>query len=171
MTNIYETTVPLFRTMLLNLSAILDKAAAFAQERKIEDSALLNDRLAPDMFPFIRQVQIACDNAKWASARFAGVEIPKHEDVETTFHELKERIAKTLAFLDTLQEDRFIGASDRRIELAHVKWKHLTGEDYARRYAIPNFLFHVTIAYGILRHNGVPVGKADFLGAIPWIDD
>ncbi|HEY4526636.1 MAG TPA: DUF1993 domain-containing protein [Candidatus Paceibacterota bacterium] len=171
MTNIYETTAPLFRTMLVNLSAILDKAVAFADERKIEESALLNDRLAPDMFPLVRQVQIACDNAKGALARLAGVEVPKHEDTETTFRELKERIAKTLAFLNTLEEARFAGASGRRIELPYVKWKHLTGEDYVRSYAIPNFLFHVTIAYGILRHNGVPVGKVDFLGTLPWIDD
>lgn len=169
--SIYEATVPLFRTMLLNLSAILEKAAAFVKEKKIEESALLGDRLAPDMFPLARQVQIACDNAKGAAARLAGVDIPKHEDTETTFRELKERIAKTLAFLDTLQEAQFAGASGRRIELPYVKWKHLTGEDYARSYAIPNFLFHVTVAYGILRHNGVPIGKADFIGTLPWIDD
>ena len=167
MTNIYETTAPLFRTMLVNLSAILDKAVAFADERKIEESALLNDRLAPDMFPLVRQVQIACDNAKGGAARLAEIEIPKYEDNEKTVPELKARIEKTIAFLKTIKPEQIIGKESVKITLPYFPTKFITGFEYVTEYLLPNFYFHIVTAYSILRKNGVDIGKKDFINGLP----
>ena len=154
-----------FAAMLRNLSALLDKAEAHAGARKIDPAALTTFRLYPDMFPLTRQVQIACDTAKGAMARLAGAEIPKHEDSEKTFAELKARIAKTVAFIESVPAGKIDGADEREVTIRQrgqdVK---LTGLQYLLAVAQPNFYFHVTTAYNILRHNGVELGKRDFLG-------
>lgn len=161
----YQASAPRFAAMLKNLSAILDKAAAHAEARKIDPLVLTAARLYPDMFPLSRQVQIACDGAKGAMARLAGVEIPKHEDTEKSFEELKARIAKTVAFIESFQPAQVDGTEDRDIVLK-LRGKDVSfkGMPYLLGFAYPNFYFHVTTAYAILRHNGVELGKGDFLG-------
>ena len=164
--SMYRASVPVFKQMLRSLDAILDKAAAHATARKIEPSALLHARLSPDMFHLIRQVQIASDQAKGVTARLAGQEPPKFEDSEASFADLKARIAKTLSFLDGLQAAQIDGSEDREIALPvggqTMKFK---GVDYLLAFGLPNFYFHVTTAYAILRHSGLEIGKRDFLGA------
>jgi hypothetical protein len=151
---------------LQSLDAILDKAAAWAESRKIDPSVLLNARLAPDMFPLVRQVQIAADFAKSPIARLAGIEVPKFEDNEASFADLKARIAKTLDFVRSVPADKLAGGAERQIE-----WKagpndmSMKGMPYYVGYALPNFYFHLAMAYAILRHNGLDLGKKDFLGA------
>jgi hypothetical protein len=151
---------------LTALDKILDKAAAWAEARKIDPAVLLGSRLAPDMFPLSRQIQIACDFAKSPIARLAGIEVPKFEDVETTFPEFKARIAKTLEFVRSVPAEKLAGAEARTIE-----WKagpnemKMPGAQYFGAYVIPNFYFHLSMAYAILRHNGMDLGKRDFLGA------
>ena len=161
----YQASAPRFANTLKNLSAILDKAKAHAEARKIDEQVLTSSRLFPDMFALARQVQIACDSAKGAVARLAGVEIPKHEDTEKTFDELKERIAKTLAFIATVKAAQIDGTEEKEIVLK------LQGKDVPTKgmtnllgRAWPNFSFHATTAYNILRHNGVEIGKGDFVG-------
>ena len=154
-----------FAAMLRNLSAILDKAQAHAAARKIDPAALTAFRLYPDMFPLTRQVQIACDTAKGAVARLAGVEIPKHEDTEQSFAELKARIAKTLDFLDSVPAAKMEGADEREVTIrSRGEDVTMRGPQYLLAVAQPNFYFHVATAYNILRHNGVELGKKDFLG-------
>ena len=161
----YQASAPRFANTLKNLSAILDKAKAHAAAKKIDETVLTSSRLYPDMFALSRQVQIACDSAKGAVARLAGVEIPKHEDTEKTFDELKERIAKTIAFINTVKAAQVDGTEDKEIVLKlqgkDVPTKGLT---YLFGRAWPNFFFHTTTAYNILRHNGVELGKGDFIG-------
>jgi hypothetical protein len=163
--SMYQASTPRFANTLRNLSAILDKAQAHAEARKIEPLVLTQSRLAPDMFALARQVQIACDSAKGAVARLAGVEIPKHEDTEQTFAELKARIAKTVEFVESLKPAQIDGAEEREVVLKlrgqDVKFN---GLQYLLGYAYPNFYFHVTTAYNILRHNGVEIGKRDYIG-------
>jgi hypothetical protein len=163
--SMYQASVPRFANTLRNLSAILDKAQAHAEAKKIEPVVFTQSRLALDMFPLSRQVQIACDSAKGALARLAGVEIPKHEDTEQTFAELKARIAKTLDFAESLKPAQIDGSEDREVVLKlrgqDVKFN---GLQYLLGFAYPNFYFHVTTAYNILRHNGVEIGKRDYLG-------
>ncbi len=168
--NLYDVTVPTFIKLLGGLKNVLAKAEAFAQEKGMQESALLEDRLAPDMFPLVKQVQVACDNAKGATARLAGVEVPKMEDNEKTIQELQNRIDKTLAFVQSVPETSFADAHARQITLPYFPDKFMHGEDYALQYAIPNFIFHVTTAYGIVRKNGVPIGKADFMNGMPLQD-
>jgi uncharacterized protein len=159
---------PVFEIGLNALSANLDKAAAFAAAKKIDASVLVNARLAPDMFPLSRQVQIATDQAKNGSARLAGVEAPKYEDNETSIDQLKARIAKTLAYIKTLDARQIDGAADREINFPVGPNKgQMKGDDYLNHFVLPNFYFHITTAYDILRHCGVECGKRDFLGAIP----
>jgi hypothetical protein len=161
----YKASAPRFASILGNLSAILDKAQAHCDARKIDPLVLTGDRLYPDMFPFSRQVQIACDTAKGAVARLAGVEVPKHEDTERTFAELKARIAKTLDFIASIKPERIDGSEDKEIVLAMRSGeRRFTGIQYLLGHALPNFYFHVTTAYNILRHNGVEIGKQDYLG-------
>ena len=162
----YDTVVPIAVRMLGSLSAILDKGVAFAEAKKIEPAVLLNARLAPDMFALTRQVQIACDTIKGGVARLGGVDIPKHEDNETSFAELKDRVAKVQAFVSGVPAAGFAGSEDRAITLNMRHGDlHFNGADYLRFYVLPNFYFHVTTAYAILRHNGVELGKLDFLGS------
>ena len=161
----YQASAPRFANTLRNLSAILDKAQAHAEAKKLDPAALTQARLFPDMFPLVRQVQIACDTAKGAVARLAGLEIPKHEDTEQTFAELKARIAKTLDFVESAKPSQLDGAEEKEITLkmraGDVKYK---GLQYLLGHAYPNFYFHVTTAYNILRHNGVELGKRDYIG-------
>ncbi|HVZ00597.1 MAG TPA: DUF1993 domain-containing protein [Dongiaceae bacterium] len=162
--SLYHASVPVFRQMLGALSSIMDKAAAHAEARKIDPSVFVNGRLFPDMFPFTRQVTIAADFAKGASARLAGIEVPKFEDTETTFPELKARIRKTLDFLATLKPAQFEGAEARDVTIP-LRGEPTTfkGGAYLFHFAMPNFYFHATTAYDILRHLGVEIGKSDFI--------
>jgi hypothetical protein len=161
----YQASVPRFANILKNLSAILDKAQAHAEARKIDPAALTNFRLYPDMLPMKRQVQIACDTAKGAVARLAGVEVPKHDDTEETFADLKARIAKTIDLIQTFKPAQIDGSDEKNIHLKlgqrEVEFK---GMQYLLGHALPNFYFHVTTAYDILRHNGVEIGKRDYIG-------
>ena len=161
----YQASAPRFANTLGNLAAILDKASAHCDARKIDPLVLTGFRLYPDMFPFSRQVQIACDTAKGAVARLAGVDIPRHEDTERTFDELKARIAKTLEFLQSVKRERLDGSEDKEIVLQMRSGeRRYSGLQYLLGHAVPNFYFHVTTAYNILRHNGVELGKQDYLG-------
>jgi hypothetical protein len=161
----YQASAPRFANILRNLSAILDKANAHCAAKKIDPAALTAYRLYPDMFPFTRQVQIACDTAKGAVARLAGVEIPKHEDTEQTLADLKARIAKTLDFVDSVPASKIDGSEEKEIVLQMRSGeRRFKGLQYLLGHAYPNFYFHVTTAYNILRHNGVEIGKADFIG-------
>jgi len=162
----HDTLAPTANRMLGNLSTFLDKAAAFAEAKKFDVTVLLNARLAPDMFSLTRQVQIACDMIKGAAARLSGTEIPKFEDNETTVADLKARIAKTLAFVNSVDGAKFAGSEDRDIVLqTRAGELRLKGLSYLRDYVLPNMYFHVTTTYAILRHNGVELGKPDFIGA------
>ena len=164
--SMYAASVPLFRHRLGALAAVMAKGAAHAQERGIDPASLLETRLAPDMFALTRQVQIASDQAKGGAARLAGVEAPKFADTESSFPELDERIARTLAFLDTIAPERIDGSETREIVLTFPQRElRFTGQQYLIGYLIPNLLFHCTMAYAILRHAGVKLGKADFIGA------
>ena len=165
--SIYDVSIPQLKNQLNALETMLDKAAAHAEARKIEPSALLNARLFPDMFPLVRQVQVATDSAKGV-ARIVGIEPPVFEDTEKTFPELKARIQKTISFLNTLDAAKFAGSEQRQVKLKIGPNDELSfiGLDFLRNFVVPNFFFHVTTAYAILRHNGVDIGKRDFLGAI-----
>jgi hypothetical protein len=163
--SMYQASVPVFLRMLGNLDAVLDKAIAHVAARKLDASALLNARLYPDMYPLVRQVQLACDFAKNTSARLAGVELPKFADTETSFGELKARIATTVEFLNTLQAGQIDGTEEKEITyLVAGQPTTFKGQQYLFRSGFPNFFFHVTTAYAILRNNGVELGKRDFLG-------
>lgn len=170
MHEIYAYTVPVFLKTLTALRAVLVKAEHFAKEQGTGEEELLTAQLAPDMFPLLRQVQIACDNAKGATARLAGVTAPAHEDNETTFAALCARIDKTIAFVEGIAKSSFDNAETREIVLPYFPDRYLTGFDYAREYAVPNFFFHVVIAYAILREKGLDLGKADFIGSLPFHD-
>ncbi|HQZ07132.1 MAG TPA: DUF1993 domain-containing protein [Burkholderiaceae bacterium] len=161
--------VPICVTMLGNLNHCLDKAQAFVDARKCEPTALTQYRLAPDMLPFTRQVLIACDAAKNGIARLSGEPAPKFDDTETTIAELKERIGKTVAYLQSVPPEKINGTEEREITfpVGRDATRTLTGEAYLKHWMLPNLFFHVTTAYAILRHNGVDVGKADYLlGAV-----
>jgi hypothetical protein len=164
----YEMTVTQFTKMLHNLLAFMDKAAHYAETRKFDLDVLLNARLAPDQFNFIRQVQIACDTAKLGAARLSGKEAPSHPDTEKTLPELKARIQSTIDYLQTFSPNDYVEAATRKISQPRWEGKWITGEEFATQHMIPNFYFHLTTAYAILRHNGVDVGKKDFLGAMPF---
>lgn len=157
--------VPTFKHMLRNLDHLLDKAAAHAEARKFDPANLLNYRFAPDMLPFTRQIQIACDAAKNGVARISGVEAPKFEDTEASFAELKARIHKTIDFLDSVPADKLDGTEEKEytFPVGREATRTMKGEAYLKHWMLPNFFFHVTTAYAILRHNGVELGKADYL--------
>lgn len=166
--SLYQASVSSCLQMLGGLSGVLEKAASFAAERKIEPSVLLQSRLYPDMFPLVRQVQIATDAAKAGGARLAGIETPSWPDTEASFEEVQARIARAVAFLQALDRDQVEGAGSRTISFAVGKQAmSMTGADYVTGWMLPNFFFHVTTAFAILRHNGVEVGKRDFLGNVP----
>jgi uncharacterized protein len=164
----YDLTVIQFSKMLNNLSAILDKANDFSASKKVDMSVLLNARLSVDQFNLIRQVQIACDIAKFSVARLTGKEAPKHEDNETNLVELKARIQSVLDYLASFSAADFSHATSVSVSQPRWEGKTLTGEQFAIQWAIPNVYFHVTTAYAILRHNGVEIGKKDFLGEMPF---
>lgn len=162
--SMYTATVPPLRLSLKNLSALISKAQAHCEARKIDPQAFLTSRLYPDMLPFPAQVLIAADTAKGAAARLANVEIPVFEDTEATFGNLQARIDKTVAFLDTLNESQFEGAETRIVSLKlRDSTREFTGSDYLTTFVNPNFFFHVTTAYALLRQGGVEIGKRDFL--------
>ncbi|MFN0023692.1 MAG: DUF1993 family protein [Parvularculaceae bacterium] len=161
---LYDVAVPSFKKHLHALDGILDKAAAYAEAKKIKPETLLNARLYPDMFELTRQVQACSDFSKNASARLAGVDVPSMPDTETTIPELKARIAKTVAFLDTLKPEQFEGAEAKSFTIkVGPNDMNFTGHDYLLHFALPNFYFHAATAYGILRHNGLEIGKRDFM--------
>lgn len=162
--SMYSASVPVFQHMLRNLVHILDKAEAYAQARNFDPAALTTYRLAPDMLPFTRQVLIACDAAKNGVARLSGVEAPKFEDNEATFGELKERVRKTIAYLDTVPADVMEGTEDRQVTFPVAReTRTMQAQAYLLTWMLPNFFFHLTTAYAILRHNGVDLGKRDYL--------
>lgn len=162
----YEASVPVFKQILTSLSAILDKAEAHATEKNIEPAALLQARLFPDMFPLARQVQVACDFAKGCAARLAGVEVPRYDDGDQSFANLKQRIATTVAFIGSLPQDGIEASAQRDISTGSgAKARQFKGQDYLMHYALPQFFFHATTSYAILRHNGVEVGKKDYIGS------
>jgi len=163
--SMYDVSIPIFTLSLNNLAAILDKAASHAETKKVDPKVLPAARLIADMLPLSAQIQIACDNAKGAAARLAGIEIPKHEDTEATLDELKARIAKTLQFINSVKPEQLQGAETREIVLKFPQnTLKFSGINYLTNFVLPNFFFHVTIAYALLRKNGVELGKRDFLG-------
>ena len=166
----FQASVPAFRQGLAALTAILDKIDAQCAERKIDPAVLMADRLAPDMFPFTRQVQLACDFAKNGTARLAGREPPRFEDVEKTVPELKDRIARTMAFLETVPAVEVDGSEGRTITL-NIAGQSMSfqGQPYLVHFVLPNFYFHLTAAYLVLRHNGIQIGKRDFMGSVPGL--
>jgi hypothetical protein len=160
--------IPTFEITLNALSRLLDKAEAFCAAGKTDPAALLGSRLAPDMFALTKQVQAACDQAKNGSARLAGIDPPKFEDNEKTIPELKERIAKTLAFVKSVDRKAIDASADRTIVFPlGPKKGEMKGADYLNHFVLPNFYFHATTAYGLMRHAGVEIGKQDFLAGIP----
>jgi len=163
---LYAASVPVFKQMLNSLSDILHKTEVHRAERNIEASALLQARLFPDMFALIRQVQIAADFARGITSRLAGVEVPKYEDNEQTFADLHELLAKTLAYLDSFTPEQINGQEEREIitRPGTPKERRFNGQDYLLSYGIPQFFFHISTSYAILRHSGIAVGKRDYMG-------
>lgn len=163
--SMFESSIPVFIHNLENLSAILQKGAAYAATKKVDETILTSARLFPDMFPLTRQVQIACDTAKAGAARLAEIEVPAHPDVEQNFSELQARIEKTVEFLKTIKPEQINGKEDLKISYhQHGKDRNYVGLPYLLNYVLPNLYFHITTTYAILRHNGVEIGKKDFLG-------
>lgn len=163
--SMYASSVPVFIHKLSNLSAILDKAAAYSEAKKIDQSVLMNARLFPDMFSLSRQIQIACDTVTTGAARLAEIEFTKSEDTESNFAELQARIATTIAFLETIKAEQIDGKEAFNIVYTQRnKERRFVGQPYLLNYLLPNLYFHITAAYAILRHNGVEIGKKDYLG-------
>jgi hypothetical protein len=164
--SMYSASVPIFQQLLNSLDAILTKAEAYTITRKVDPDTFLQASLFPDMFPFIRQVQIATDFAKGVTARLAEIEVPSYEDNESSFQELKARIAKTLAFISSIKPNQIEGSEEREIitRPGTPKEKKFTGQSYLLHYGLPQFFFHVTTAYDILRSKGIDIGKRDYMG-------
>lgn len=167
-TSVYDVTTGQFIRSLKALRAILVKAGQFCEQKRIAPEVLFGSRLAPDQFPLSRQVQMVCDNAKLCSARLTGADAPKHEDKEQTLPEFLARIDSTLTFIESLERHQYATYADKHIKFPWNPGVYLEGSDYVTQYALPNFYFHLTTAYAILRHNGVDVGKSDYLGAVDW---
>ena len=164
--SMHSASVPIFVRTLGNLLGWLDKPEAHAAAKKFDANVLLSMRLAPDMLPFTKQIQIACDAAKFGVARLAGVEAPKFEDTEATMAELRERVRKTIDYVQSVPADKVDGSDERQVNVPRRDGTlTLAGEAYLKHYVLPNFFFHVTTAYALLRHNGVDLGKADYLGS------
>ena len=165
--SMYAASAPVFKQMLGSLDDILGKAVVYAETRKIDPAVLLQSRLYPDMLPLLRQVQIACDFAKGVSVRLAAAEMPVHEDTEQSFADLQQRIAKTLAVIEGLTPAQFEGSEQREIVLrpGTPKERKMDGQTYLLAYGLPQFFFHVNMAYALLRHNGLEIGKKDYMGA------
>ena len=165
--NLYDATVPIFTKLLSNVDKWLDKAAAHAHAKKFDVEFFTSARLAPDQYAFVRQIQAACDQAKFTVAKLTGKEPPSHPDTEKTIAELRQRIHTVVAYLGTFKREDFEGADERRCSHTWMGDKWLRGGDYLDHFALPNFHFHMTTAYDILRHNGVPVGKMDYIVDLP----
>ena len=164
--SLYRACMPQFRKMLLNLRCWIDKGAEHARATGRDPETLLACRLAPDQFPLVKQVQAACDTSKLVVARLTGKQAPKHDDTEKTLDEIRARIDETLAYLETISEADFEGAAEKKIVLFFDPTKVARGEDYVHDFSLANFYFHVTTAYSILRHEGVPLGKSDYIGSL-----
>jgi hypothetical protein len=154
------------KKMLTNLDAWLEKAVAHAKSRSFDPNVLLAQRLAPDQYPLIRQIQSACDNGKFLAARLSGKEAPKHPDTEQTMDEARARVRAVVSHLDTYKQADFDGAETRLVTLPFLEGKVIDGRDYLLEMGLPNFFFHATTAYAILRHSGVPLGKFDYIGSM-----
>jgi hypothetical protein len=165
--NLYDATVPIFTKLLSNVDKWFDKAAALADAKKFDVDVLANARLAPNQYPFLRQIQSACDQAKFAAAKLTGKEPPAHPDTEKTIAELRQRIRTVVDYLGTFKREDFNGAEERPCSHTWMGGKSLSGSDYVNHLALPNFNFHLTTAYDILRHNGVELGKLDYLVDLP----
>src|ERR1700733_14132934 len=165
--NTYDLTVPQLAKMLKNVDRWLSAAAKHAEAKKFDPDTLVHARLAPDQFDLRRQVQAVCDNAKFVCCRLAGRDIPAHVDTETTLAQLHARVTTAIALVDGFKPADFAGASERKISLPWMQGKWLTGDEYLIQHALPNFYFHLVTTYAILRHNGVDVGKRDFIGELP----
>ena len=164
---IYDMSIPALIRALNNLAALLDKGAAYAETKKFDAQVLVQARLYPDMYPLVKQVQIACDTAKGAAARLAGIEAPAHPDDEVSMADLKARIAKTVEFVKSVKADQLNGAESRAIEMKTPRMTlHFTGLSYLSGFVLPNIYFHIGIVYALLRHNGVELGKLDYLGSV-----
>jgi hypothetical protein len=162
----YELTIPVFLKNLRTIERWIDKAIEHAGQKSFDPEILMQARLAPDQFPFLRQVTAACDTAKWAAAKLAGKEGPSHPDTETTIAELRSRLQTVRTYLESFGPDDFAGAQDRACSHTWMQGKGMRGGDYLKEFALPNFFFHVATAYAILRQNGVPLGKADYIGGL-----
>ena len=169
--NLYNFTVPIYIKSLGGLLDILQKAEEFVKQNGLDEEVFLQERLAPDMWHLAKQVARACGNAEAAALRLSGMEVVKHADDEKTFAELYTRISQTLDFLRSISKESFEGAEKRKIDWPYSLGKHILGFDYAREHALPNFFFHLVIAYGIIRHKGVPIGKADYLNELSLRDN
>ncbi len=168
--SIHQQTAQQFSSILSNVLRFIDKAEEHAKAKNFDAQVFVNQRLAPDMYPFVKQIQVATDNAKNGTARLAGKEPPKYDDNEKSIEEIRERLKKTIAYLGTFKADDFRGAEDRRVTLPWAPEKHMVGGEYLVQLLIPNFYFHVMAAYAILRNGGVDVGKTDFIGNINMRD-
>lgn len=164
--SMYAATVPQMKRMLQNLDKWLEAAVAHAKSKNYDPNVLVQARLAPDMFALVRQIQSSCDTAKFTAARLCAKEAPKHPDTETTVEELHARIQSVVTYLGTFEEKDFTGSAERRVDLPWAQGKWVPGHEYLYELQLPNFYFHVTTAYDILRHNGVPLGKMDFLSGV-----
>lgn len=166
--NLYDATIPVFTKMLHNLESWLDKATAFAEQKKFDPEIFVQLRLAPDMYPLTRQIQAACDTAKYAAAKMAGKEPPVHPDTETNLAELRARLATCIKYLETFTREDFVNCEERTVSHEWMRGKTLRAGDYLDHFVLPNLYFHLTAAYAILRHNGVTLGKMDFLASLPF---
>ncbi|HEY8079494.1 MAG TPA: DUF1993 domain-containing protein [Labilithrix sp.] len=168
--SLYEASVPQMKKMLQNVERWLEKAAAHAKAKSFEPDVYVQLRLAPDQYPFVRQIQSACDSAKFTCARLAGKDPPKHPDTETTLEELQKRVRTVIAYLETFTPKDYQGVEDRKIDLPWMEGKCMRAGAYLDQMALPNFYFHLTTTYAILRHNGVPLGKMDYIGSADILD-
>ena len=166
--NLYDATIPVFSKFLRNVQRWLDKATAHAQARKFDPELFLQARLSLDQFAFLRQVQSICDTAKYAAAKLTGKEPPSHPDTEKTLDDLRARIRTVLGYLETFKREDFVGSEERSCTHSWMQGKAMRGGDYLEHYVLPNFHFHLTTAYSILRQNGVDIGKLDYLGHLPF---
>lgn len=166
--NLYDATVPVFVKLLSNVNKWIDKAAAHAEARKFNVDGLTQARLAPDQYPFVSQVRAACDQAKYTVAKLTGTEPPAHADTETTMADIRQRIGAVVEYLSGFKREDFAGAEERDCSHAWMRGKAMRGGDYLDHFALPNFHFHMTTAYDILRHNGVDLGKSDYIVDLPF---
>ena len=167
--NLYDATVPVFTKLLKNVDRWLDKAAAHADHKKFDPEILMTARLAPDQYPFIHQIQAACDQAKFTVAKLTGKDAPSHPDTEKTIADVRQRLATIVAYLGTFEREDFALAEERPCSHSWMGGKQLRGGDYLDHFALPNFHFHLTTAYAILRHNGVDLGKTDYIVELPFL--